>query len=44
MQLGAARRPNNSWTGHSYILAENLGFHQLSERFVERDVGEGAVI
>ncbi len=44
MQLRAARRSNNSWTRHSYILAENLMFHQLLERLVECDVGEGAVI
>jgi len=44
MQLRAARRPYDSRTRHSYILAENLMFHQLLERLVECDVGEGTVI
>jgi hypothetical protein len=44
MQMRAARRPYDSWTRHSYILAENIKFHQLLERLVEGDVGEGAFI
>ena len=44
MQMRAARRPNDSRTRHSYILAENLKYQQLLERLVECDVGEGAVI
>ena len=44
MQLRAARRPYDSWTRHSYILAENLMLHQLLDELVECDVGDGPVI
>ena len=43
MQLRAARRPYNSRTRHSYILAETMTIRQLLQRLGECDVGEGAV-